>query len=128
MEELLVILIQVLVEIVLDCLIYLPWDTSFYKSGKAVDNSGCAMCFAYLSVGAACGWLSLLIVPKLVLGRSVFRLGSLILNPMVAGASAWALATLRNNPTRKLRPPIHFFFAFCFVLAFGAIRLAYGTR
>lgn len=128
MEELLVLVIQFVVEVLIDFLIYLPFDWPAGRTTRAGDQSGCGLLALYLFLGGLVGGLSLLAVPRLMLHSEPLRLTNLFVSPVVSGGSAYGLAAWRRSHGAAANPRTHFWTGFLFVLAFGAVRLAYGGR
>jgi len=127
-EEIVVLLIQFVVEILLQAVVYLPFDFSFYRDEKSGERSGCGWMSVYLILGGGLGALSLLIAPRLLLDSIALRVGNLILAPLAAGGLSWAVSEWRRGRGAVVCPRSHFWFGFWFALAFGGVRLAYAAR
>lgn len=128
MEEVLVLLVQVVAEVLVDVLIYLPFDVPLSRDEKTGERRGAGWLFVYALAGGVLGGLSLLLVPDLVLRSPALRLANLAVAPLASGGVSWGLAAWRRSRGARADPPTHFWTAFWFVLAFGAVRLAYGGR
>jgi len=89
-EEIVVLLIQFVVEILLQAVVYLPFDFSFYRDEKSGERSGCGWMSVYVILGGGVGALSLLIAPRLLLDSIALRVGNLVLAPWAAGGLSWA--------------------------------------
>src|SRR5207249_2668461 len=121
-EEFLIVIIQVAIEGLAETFIYLPFDSSVYSNATTGERNGCGLIFVYLVIGGALGGLSVLIAPHLLLPSAMLRVANFLTAPVVAGGVGWWAAKGRTN--RK----DHFWFGFCFALAFSGVRLAYGAR
>jgi hypothetical protein len=124
-EELLVLLIQFVVEVLIDVLIYMPFS---WPAGRGSDRSGCGLLGLYAALGGSIGGLSLLLAPGLLLHSPGLRVANLFVAPVVAGGCGWALATWRRSRGATVNPTTHCWTGVLFVLAFGGVRLAYGGR
>ncbi len=128
MEELLVVLVQIVVEVAVQAIVYLPFDFSFYRSEGAGDSGACGWVVLYLVLGSACGGLSVLVAPHVLLPSPALRLVNLVVAPLAAGGLSWAISRRRRARGTAIDPPIHGLYAFVFALAFAAVRLAYAAR
>lgn len=128
MEEILALLIQFVVEVVFQILVYLPFDFLPRSGEKRGEQSGCGWLMLYLVLGGVCGGLSLLVAPRLLLPSTGLRVANLFATPVAAATLSWAVAEWRRRRGAKIDPWSHFFFALCFALAFSGVRLAYGEH
>jgi hypothetical protein len=124
MEEVFGLIVQLVIEVLIQSVLYLPFDFSFY--GNAHDRGGWGWMVAYLILGGLIGALSLVIAPNLLLPSTALRLANLFLAPIVAGGMSWTVAKWRDRD--GVAPRRHFWFGFCFALAFAGVRLAYAAR
>lgn len=128
MEEIVVIILQVFFEVFFNAIISLPFEWLF--STRYSDNEqnvkGCLFPVLFIAVGAGCGWVSLLILPKLLIGIPALRLVNLIFAPLMAGGMAVYLASWRQKEGKLKHAPLHFLNAFLFTLAFVGVRWAYS--
>jgi hypothetical protein len=127
-EELLIVLFQVLVEIVVQFAIYLPFDIPFYRSRTDEHERGCAWMALCLVAGGVLGGLSLLLFPKLVIPYPWLRVVNLFAAPLLAGSLSLATAAWRRKRGFAVIPWPHFWYAFCFALAFSGVRFAYADH
>ena len=105
----------------------IDWATG--SSGRRADKeeAGCGWLFTFALLGAACGGLSLVLVPKLVLPTLGLRVANLVVAPLAAGGLSYLIA--RHVWAAGQWPPRHHFWrGFCFALAFGIVRFAYAHR
>lgn len=128
MEEFLVLLVQFVVEVLLDVLIWLPFEWPLNRNARTGGREGCGWLGLYLILGGAAGGVSLLIRPMLVLPSAPLRIANLLVSPVAAGAVSWTLARWRRSRGAAVDPNTHLGTAIVFVLAFGGVRLAYGGR
>src|SRR2546423_9362937 len=110
MEEIIVLLVQVVVEILLQAVVYLPFDLSFYRDEKSGERSGCGWMVLYLVLGGGVGALSLLFAPRLVLDSIGLRVGNLLLAPLAASGLSWAVSEWRRGRGAVVSPRSHFWF------------------
>jgi hypothetical protein len=124
MEELLVIVIQCLVEI----LFYFPFDLAATGwNERTGELRGGGFYWLYLFAGGALGGLSLLILPHHLITSSAIRVANLMIAPILIGTLAWCIAAWLKSQKIARLPWNQFWAAFCFVLAFDAVRLAWAT-
>lgn len=125
MEEITILAIQFFLEVVLNAAVALPFDWSLgertYRSGM-----GCAKPLIFLAIGVGCGFISLLVLPTLLIPLPWLRLTNLVLSPVLAGALAAYLAYLRYKDTSPTQLRAHFMNSFLFTLAYASVRLAYA--
>jgi hypothetical protein len=129
MEEVVVVILQVFFEIFFNAIISLPFEWLFSSRYSELENQnvkGCLYPILFISVGAGCGWVSLLILPKLLIAIPALRLVNLIFAPLMSGAMAIYLASWRQNESKQDHVAIHFFNAFFFTMAFVGVRWAYS--
>ncbi len=128
MEEVVVLLVQFVVEVFVDVLVYLPFDVHLSRNEKTGDRSGCGWVTVYVVLGGTVGGLSSLVAPHFLIRSSPLRLANLVVAPVTAGGLSWALAAWRRSRGAVASPQAHRWTAFWFVLAFNAVRLAYAAR
>jgi hypothetical protein len=78
--------------------------------------------------GGVVGALSLLFASHLLIHSAPLRVVNLIVAPIVSGGLSYLIAVWRRTRGARTCPRTHFWTAFWFVLAFGAVRLAYAAR
>jgi hypothetical protein len=127
-EEALVVIVQFIVEVLLQVLIYLPFDLPLRRDAKTDERSGPGWLVLYVVAGGAVGGLSLLVAPHLLIHTVPLRLANLVVAPVVAGALSWWLADVRRSRGAVTQPLTRLWTAFWFVLAFSGVRLAYAAR
>jgi hypothetical protein len=125
-EELVAVIIQVVVEVVLQLFGAVSIDWATGASGRKDDReeAGCAWLFIFALAGGACGGLSLLLVPKLILPTLGLRIANLVVAPLAAGWLSYLVAR-HVWAAGQWSPRHHFWRGFAFALAFGIIRFAY---
>ena len=128
MEEVLVLIVQFVVEVLVETLVYLPFDLPLSRDEKSGERKGCGWHFLYLMMGGVVGGLSLLVAPRLLIHSAPLRVANLLVAPVVAGGLSWALAVRRRSRGAEVCPRTHFWTGFWFVLAFSSVRLAYSAR
>lgn len=123
-------------ELVVDLVIYIPWDLVFWFWAKKKDsNEGVKILsdrtLTYLVTivtGAALGGLSLLLWRQTFLRYSWMRVANLLLAPLVAGAFSWFIARRGEARRGHASPRRHFVLAWCFMLALVIVRFIYARR
>lgn len=127
MEEVLIVILQGLLELGLEFLIYAGLDLAALR-GRSDEDQGCVIMVVFFSLGALLGGAANLIRPRLMLPYPWLRIGNLIVGPLVAGAASWYLTRWRQERGAKVLPGSHFLFAFWFTFAFDVVRFAYGKH
>lgn len=126
MEEVLVVLIQFLFEVVFNAIVSQPF--SWFMGWREVEGDGpsCLVPVVFMIVGGVVAWLSLLILPKLLIPLVFLRVINLIFAPVFAGGLSAYLATLRDKQATRVQVRRQFMNTFLFTLAFVAVRWAYS--
>src|SRR5207302_7361630 len=91
----------------------------------ASASAGCSSPVWFAVFGGVCGGLSLFVAPTLILPGLGLRLLNLALAPVLAGGLSYLVAA-NVWKAGKDRPIQHFWRAFWFALAFGAVRFGYA--
>jgi hypothetical protein len=128
MEEVLVVAVQFVVEVLLQGLVYLPFDVPLSRDEKTGEPAGCGWGLGYAVAGGVVGGLSLLVASHLLIHSPALRVANLFVAPLASGGLSYLVAVWRLSRGAKTFPRTHFWTAFWFVLAFGAVRLAYAAR
>jgi hypothetical protein len=133
-EEIVALLLQLFLEIGLQLFGGLGFDAATEttrrkrgKHGETVDEDGCGWLLLFALVGGACGGISLLLAPNLLLPNVGLRVANLVLAPLIAGGVSYVFATFFYAP-RGQSASHHFWRGFCFALLFGIVRFAFGKR
>lgn len=128
MEEIVVLILQVFFEAFFNAIISLPfeWLFSTRYSDNVQNVKGCLFPILFIVVGAGCGWVSLLILPNLLIAIPALRLVNFIFAPLMAGSMSVYLASWRQKEGKLEYGLFHFFNAFFFTLAFVGVRWAYS--
>lgn len=134
MEEILALLLQLVLELGLHLFGGLGFDVATETTrrtrgthGRTVEEDGCGWLLVFAVVGGACGGISLLIAPNLILPNFGLRAANLVLAPFVAGGVSYVFATFVYAPKGQSASH-HFWRGFCFALLFGVVRFAFGKR
>lgn len=125
MEEVLVLFIQLLVELLFNSMVSIPFDIFFSGYTPGTRATGCALTCLFMLIGAALGGLSLLVMPHLMITNPTLRIVNLVLSPILAGLLAMLVARFRGVQKEEWS---HFWHSFWFTLLFASIRLAYCQR
>ncbi|MFL5328284.1 MAG: hypothetical protein ACJ8C4_05170 [Gemmataceae bacterium] len=128
MEEILVLIIQIIFEVAFESMFFIPFDLQTSRHEKTGEPYGCLWYFMMALVGGGLGGLSSFFVPHFVLHSSAMRAANFFLAPLFAAGVAFAFSSWRKGGGAKTHPPIHAISAFCFVLAFAAVRLIAAER
>jgi hypothetical protein len=133
-EEVLAIALQLVLEIGLQLFGSLGFDAATETaqrkrgtSGEVEEHDGCGWLLLFALFSGACGGLSLLFAPKLLLPNLALRLANLAAAPLVAGGISYAFAKFVWAP-RGPSAGHHFWRGFWFALVFGLVRFAYAGR
>lgn len=81
----------------------------------------------YLAFGAAFGGLSLLVLPRHLLGSHGLRVVSAALSPIVAGVGMAALGAWRARRGQRVLRIDRFSYGYGFALAFGLVRFWFAS-
>jgi hypothetical protein len=131
LEEILVLVLQLLGELFLQVLIYLPfeWPRSLRRGGREDPReAGCAWGILYLALGALVGWLSVLVFPRAFLPYVWMQVANLVAAPLACGWTSYAFARWRQARGARTDPPAHFFSGLMFGLAFVVARFLLVRR
>ena len=120
MEELLVPILQLLVEFVLQMLVYGGLDVISFHDDRG-ENKGCVLVGVFLVLGGLIGGIVTWIHPHPMLTYPWLRLTNLIVAPFFAGGLSYLIARWR-----KQEPWIHVLMAFSFVLGYNVVRYAFA--
>jgi hypothetical protein len=132
-EELIALLFQIVIELIVQLVIYLPFDwglSTVWSRAETTDGNinGCGYFFLFMIMGGVLGGLSLLIEPRLLLPYAWMRITNLFVTPILAGALSWLFAKWRRQKQSGIVASEHFGSAFLFGLAFSLVRFTFGTR
>lgn len=81
----------------------------------------------YVLLGLACGALSLWLFPGFFVKSHVGRVVSLVVTPILAGASMAAIGAWRRRRGDELLRLDRFAYGYAFALAMAAVRFAFGS-
>ena len=126
MEEILVLIVQFIIEVLLEFVVYLPFDLPLDRNRKTGARTGPGRIGIYILIGGVLGGLSVLIAPKFFIHSSAMRVVNLLVAPLVSGGLSYGLATWRRSRGAQTAPWTHLWTAFWFVLAFAAVRLVFA--
>ncbi|MGL4423830.1 MAG: hypothetical protein ACRCZF_24460 [Gemmataceae bacterium] len=127
MEEVLAVVVQILFEVLLQMLLYLPFEMFNGFSKKTDEWIGWG--FIYFFVGGGLGWLSTFLWPHYILPTPLLRLTNLLAAPLIAGALSFLLADYRKKKFgAELSPTRHFYHGAIFSFVFGLVRYAYAVQ
>lgn len=130
MEEILVIIVSFVGEILLESLLYFPWDifiTSFEKR-KEGELNRVGWGFGSLFIGMAIGAISVKLFSDAILPFSWLRILNLILAPLFAGIIALRMSKRRNQKNLTSDNKLHYLIAFLFTLGMIGTRLVLTTK
>lgn len=80
----------------------------------------------YLLLGAIVGALSLLVVPRLMIGSHAGRVFSAVVTPVLAGTTMAALGAWRRRRGQRVVLIDRFAYGYLFALAMALVRLRFG--
>jgi hypothetical protein len=126
-EESLLIVLQFFGEVLLEVLIWVPFD---WPRPEARDRSGSGSTwtFLYLLIGALMGGVSLLIVPHVLLPYPWLRMLNLVVAPITCGLVSWQIAKWRARFGRDLQPLNHLWYGAAFALGVAVVRFIGANR
>ena len=132
MEEILVVALQLIFEVLLDVLSYLPFDVFETSNRTAADRpppkSSGARWLLWLLLGGAMAGVSLLIVPHTLIHKPSTRIALLLTTAPLSGVLAGLIASWRSARNPRIVPMQRFWTAFAFGIGFSLIRFAYAQR
>jgi hypothetical protein len=120
MEEILVPILQLLVEFLLQMLVWGGLDFLSFRNERG-ENNGWVLFGIFLGVGGLIGGIVTWVHPHPMLAYPWLRLTNLIVGPFVAGGLSWLIARWRQR-----EPWIHVLMAFSFVLGYNVVRYAFA--
>jgi hypothetical protein len=120
MVEILVPILQLLVEFVLQMLVWGGLDFFSIRNERG-ENKGCMLFGVFLVLGGLIGGIATWIHPQAMLAYPGLRLANLIVGPFLAGGLSWLVARWRKHD-----PLIHVLMAFSFVLGYNVVRFAFA--
>lgn len=124
--ELLAPLLQFLAELVLQIVVELLAEAGLHGLRESFERSRplhmawAIVCYALF--GAFCGWLSLLLFPKLFIVSPAFRIANLALTPLASGGVMAAVGAWRRRRGEALIRLDRFACGFLFALAMAVTR------
>jgi hypothetical protein len=131
MEELAAFVIQILIEFGIQLFgsLGFEWATGSdrKKADGTADDNGYGWLVLFAVIGGACGGISLVLVPNLLLPALWMRVLNLVLAPVAAGGMSYLFAR-KVWAAGGYGPRHHFWRGFVFALAFGLVRFAYAHR
>jgi hypothetical protein len=128
-EEIVALVFQILIEVGLQMLGGAGFDYAASRRRRESGPGGCGCSWPvfFLALGGACGGLSLLVAPNLILPGLALRIANLVVAPLLAGGLSYLIAAnLWGEKSGEASE--HFWRGFCFALAFGIVRFAYAHR
>lgn len=130
MEEILIVVITFLGQLLLESLLYFPWDMFVifhekYRGGK-YNKFGWAL--ISLLVGMTVGIISVGIFSDAVLPFSWLRVLNLIVAPFLAGALALRMSRRRNQKELTSDNKLHYLVAFLFTLGLLGVRFVFTAK
>jgi hypothetical protein len=134
MEEALIVLLQLLFELIVELLFWLPWDVFFWRTERSRARKGLSrrgnapILIGAGVVGAALGGLSLVVWPRTLLNASWLRLLNFAIAPPLAGWIAYDLSRRRERRGETSDRAMHAWFAVIFSFVFVALRFAWARR
>jgi len=131
LEAILEIIVSFLGELVLEILVEILTELGFHSTAEKVSNKARSRLFlggAYMLFGAALGYVSLFIFPKISFGNYVIPILYFIFSPIIAGFALSIVSWLIN---RGIRPVSwfefdKFVFGVLFAVAYSLSRVSFG--
>ncbi len=130
MEEILFIIISFVGQLLLESLLYFPWDIFMvsYEKKREGDINTFGWLFISLIIGIAVGAASVAILSSAVIPISWLRVINLIVAPFLAGAVALRMSKRRNQKGLTSNNKLHYLVSFFFTLGILGIRFVLTTK
>ena len=130
MEELILVILTFVGEILLESLIYFPWDIFMVSREKKKDGELNAFGWLLISLfaGMAVGGISVWILSSAMLLFSWLRVANLLIAPLLAGGFALRMSKRRNQKEIDSNNKLHYFIAFVFTAGVIGVRFVLTTK
>jgi len=130
MEEIGLVLLEFLIELLFELAVLLPWDGLLAGRERRPGEPAriWAVTIGAMLIGSIGGYLSLLVLPTLVIRNEAARLLHLVLSPLICAFIARALARRRARRGKPSSANLHFWFAFALIIVFLAVRYGWAQR
>jgi hypothetical protein len=132
-EELIIALLQFVFELLLEFLMWLPWDSLLWSRERRVspesrNPDGWLVPLGGTILGLTMGGISLVVLPNTLLVHEGARLVNIVAAPLVSGGLAALLARRRERRGQSSSAKLHFWFAFAFSLSLLVVRFTWAER
>lgn len=130
MEEALIVIITFLAQLLLESLVYFPWDILLVLRERRREGKSNKYGWALISLlmGTIIGGVSVGLFSNAVLPFSWLRVLSLVVAPFLAGALALRMSRRRNQKKLTSDNKLHYLVAFLFTLGFLGVRFVFAIK
>ena len=129
MEDFLIVILQGLIELLVEAIVYIPFDWPFgYRSIPQSSVGIVGRCALWFVSGCLLAGGSLLVLNHTWISLPAFRIANIVLAPITSGYIAKFLAVRRSRKNPDIIPENHFRQAFWFTLGLVLIRFVYAVR
>lgn len=130
MEEIIVLMLSFVGELLIESLVYFPWDIfmASYERKKEGEINKFGWCVISLFFGIGIGYVSLLLLPKIIIQYSWLRILNLILAPLIAGAIAVNMSKRREQKELTTNNKLHYLIGFLFTLGLVSVRYVLSKK
>jgi hypothetical protein len=125
LEELLVIAIQGLLQLLVESIVYIPFDWPSKNRVTPDPQRVWPKAGILFFVGCVFGGLSVFVFEHSLLTLSAFRVTNLVAAPLCSAFLSKAIANRRRDTNANIIPRNHFWQAFWFTLGLVMVRFAY---
>ena len=125
MEELIVFILSFVGELLVEILLYFPWDlfVGSYERKKDEELNVFGWCILSLLIGIGVGAFTVFVVPNIIFDSSWLRITNLILAPFIAGFIALKMSKRRGQKHLNSNNKLHYLVGFLFT--FGLVCTRY---
>lgn len=130
MEEIILLVLSFVGELLIESLAYFPWDIFMgsYERKKEGEINTFGWCVISLFFGIGIGYVSLLLLPKIIFQYSWLRILNLILAPLIAGAIAVNMSKRREQKELTTNNKLHYLIGFLFTLGLVSVRYVLSKK
>jgi hypothetical protein len=130
MEELIILVLSFIGELLIESLIYFPWDLfigSYERKNEGKLNTF-GWCVVSLFLGIGMGYASTLIFPNIIFDYTWLRIINLLVAPLLAGALAVKMSKRREQKDLTTNNKLHYLVGFLFTLGLVGARYVLAQK
>jgi len=130
LEEIIVLVLSFVGELLIESLMYFPWDIfmASYERKKEGEINNFGWFAISLFFGIGIGYVSLRLLPKIIIQYSWLRILNLILAPLIAGAIAVNMSKRREQKELTTNNKLHYLIGFLFTLGLVSVRYVLSQK